>query len=157
MDDTADSESPTPPLRSESKAYWLATGSTLLGAPIGLGLIFGPSAGQYYCGSYREGNLGVVGRIAGVGLVTFGGLGAYNSSPGRGSPNPIFSIFIIAGIDLFIASTIYSFVDTRSACDRANQRLEENVPPPKDYGFEPSLQLSQSGSLQPGVNAWIHF
>ena len=174
--DTADFEpSPLSP-KSEVLAYWAAGGGTALGIPlaalgfkmiaggdrlgfsmVGLGLIFGSSAGQYYCGSYHEGNLGIAGRAAGLAMITFGYLGAEHSSPANGSPNSIFSVFMIAGLDIFVASTIYSFMDTRAACERANQSGEENRPPSKDYGVEPSLQLSQSGTLQPGVNAWVHF
>lgn len=118
-------ESEYRPAKSVAVAYAWAVGGTVLGAPLlGLGLIVGPSLGQYYAGSPEQGTRGMLMRLAGAGLVYAGlvhGIGTMGDA-GSESDAYVESVLLYGGIGLFFWGAAYSLWDTHRAVDRFNAR-----------------------------------
>lgn len=121
------------------------------------GTFVGPSLGQYYAGSYAQGNWAVAGRLGGiiiilpaVAVAASQGLCDYNCD--QSGPSPLLVVAAIGGIGLFLGSTIYSFVDTHFAVRRANEKIRARY-----IGFSPELFPSSDGGVKPGMMAWVKF
>ena len=166
-----------PPAKSELVAYGWALGGTLIpfvsgliivqpnkgsGANttanilLGTGLILGPSLGQYYAGSYWRGSFGIVPRVAGSFIFSFGllvdGLSDDKGAVGAVRSGAPGGDLILLGGSLMIAGTVYSLIDTHFAVKRANEKVKA-----QHFGFSPELFPSSNGGLKPGVMAWARF
>jgi hypothetical protein len=128
-------------------------------ANLGVGLILvglgvGPSAGQFYAGSYYHGIAATTLRGLGAVLVV---AGAAESAPGgcserssEGTPCRDRGIPIaLAGSLAYFGGVAYSLVDTHNAVRRRNSASR--------LSLAPSLGTARQGGLQPGLHAQVRF
>ncbi len=159
--------------KNEAIAYGLAIGSTYLPGLIGVaisknsdarpiqtigialalsGVVVGPSTGQIYASSYKEGLLGIAARGLGLSLmvangshfISSGGHHKFNGSDALG----------LSGSFLFFGGFFYSLIDTHFAGHRYNNPGERNL---QKFGVTPSWNIDENGTPQPGMMAWARF
>lgn len=118
---------------------------------VGLGV--GPSAGQFYAGSYYHGlaattlrGLGAVMLVAGAWESAVGGCSERGSEGSschdRGVP------IALAGSLVYIGGVAYSLIDTRFAVRRRNSSR---------ISLTPTLGAPRQGDWQPGLQAQVSF
>ncbi len=157
-----------PRTKSEQAAYaWTLFGPGLIIAPsffigdkplgyalILSGLVAGPSFGQYYAGSYRQGIWATGVRLLGIGMALPSYM-RYVEDLNRTGASRQHSDFVSdmggTGGLIFLTGIIYSWVDTYFAVKRANEKFK-----PQRFGFSPELLPTNDG-LKPGLLAWAKF
>ena len=155
--------------KSEAVAYGLAIGGTLVpiiplieagvrgeksksgtnSAPeyilSGVGFTFGPSLGQFYANSMRNGLWDCTIRAVGFGIIWMAEDKYIDGVPYEELLSPITVSLIAGGI-------IHSFIDTHFAVQRANEKFKT-----QHFGFSPELFPASNGGLKPGMMAWMSF
>lgn len=125
------------------------------------GLAFGPSAGQFYLGSYGTGLVGSAIRVTGMFLVAKGILESLASAfcgsnaedeshPPRCSDNNGGGGTAAIGALLYVGGTLYSLIDIPFAGKRKQARESR-------YGFAPVLIPGPQGGISPGLASWVRF
>ena len=160
---------PETPAKSMWAAYaWTLSGPGLIVAPgvimgydplaytlIVLGLVTGPSFGQYYAGSYRQGIWATSVRLLGTGMALPGYIRYVedlNQTGASRHQSDFVSNMMVTGVLILETGIIYSWVDTYFAVKRANEKLKA-----QRFGFSPELFPSNDGGLKPGMLAWAKF
>jgi hypothetical protein len=125
------------------------------------GFIIGPSAGQFYAGSYGRGALAVAVRTAGFAMV----LRAMSlsepmfcvmcgeSDGSDGSDDSMVGAWFVGGIVVYAGGLVYSMFDQEKAVERYNAKLRGNGA----FGWTPTLVPGPDGSLRTGATAWMRF
>ena len=118
----------------------------------GMAFTLGPSLGQFYAGSPREGLIGCAIRAAGAGIFII----ANNSHCYSGSLDhpvcPEIELLGLISFSLLGTGIYYSLHDTHYAVKRANENAKA-----QPFGFVPELIPSSNGKLLPGVMTWARF
>ena len=165
---------------SEGVAYLLAIGGTVLPVyaaariytasdpgnnqalisdlPI-FGLLIGPSLGELYLGSWRQGLGGALVRILGGTVAIVGAAAASNdlgckavSDANHCKDNDGGGALGI-GLLLYATGFIYSMYDTHVAVNREERENAHS----DGFGWSPTLSPGREGRLIPGAMAWLRF
>ena len=169
---------PPPPLPAKAKneaiAYGLAIGSTLFPDWIGIailkssdatprqtieytflfsGLIVGPSTGQIYANSYKEGLLGISARGLGISLIVYSIANNAQFDYVSGNHNG-YGALEFSGVIICTAGILYSLIDTHFAVHRYNNPGEPKL---QKFGVMPSWRIDGNGTPQAGLVAWARF
>jgi len=96
------------------------SGSARLAAVVAV--YVGPSVGNFYAGDYARGLGGIAMRVGGTALVAVGdgGGGLFDGSDDNDA-------LIVAGLAVFLGSTVWSFVSISASVDGYNQRAARKL------------------------------
>jgi hypothetical protein len=118
---------------------------------LGTGLVVGPSAGQFYAGSWGKGLVGVGIRVA---VVPVGALvGGIMAIAADNEPFNDLAAFgagmLLVGGAGYIVGTVYSMKDTPRAVERANERARKEFE--AKLSLSPMLYPTRDGRFVPGL------
>jgi len=144
--------------RTESTAYWLATGGTLFTAVPVVGWVFGPtigpSLGEIYARSPGTALFGIGTRTVGVGLYCIGlDEDVFLSGTGSGLRFFVGNRWELGGLIVWAGGTLFSFVDTHYIFVRA----KETPGIPLSFDFSPTLMGNGDGTQRVGMTAKLGF
>ena len=114
------------------------------------GLFIGPSAGQFYAGSWAKGfaHLGV--RLGGLGLAGYGASVEFSDCFNHEDcASDEANLFYALGLGVYGAGVLYSLIDTHRAVDRANERARKRFE--SRMSLSPALLPVGKGSFAPGL------
>lgn len=122
------------------------------------GLFLGPSAGQFYAGSYAKGAAATGFRLAAIPAGFLGGFmvtylsGSSDDGDGFSGLQAMAAFAtgaLVAGGAVLAVGTVYSLVDTKFAVDRANERARKKSE--SRTSLSPVLYPARAGRVIPGL------
>lgn len=130
--------------------------------PVGVGLVFGPSLGQFYARAPWHGLLGAGLRVGGGYLLLAGlveGLGQGRACARREQEGSECAegerqgdLLVLSGGVLLLGGTLYSIADAPRTVDRWRSRRRTAA-----YGVSPTLAPAAGGRSTMGARAWARF